>query len=240
VVISALECPPEPELIASGDSMESRRAMSDPTELPLPYQPDSPNANFSYWAKMSEWNYEEAAAVLVGINPNRLKLDEAKLRVSVTADALSRYKGIRELAIRAYSDIDFQGSPPAKWLEWARKISLPIPVQLEAEVQKQQIASQPKKDEFGARLADLKAAPAKRRVITVEPLAARERESMLKLIIGMAIAGYRYDPRAKRNDSVREITNDLEKHGVALSDDTVRKYLTEGAELVPPKENSER
>jgi hypothetical protein len=166
--------------------------MSDPTS-PLPYQPDLPDANFSYWAKMSEWNYEEAAAVLVGINPNRLKLDEAKLRVSVTADALSRYKGIRELAIRAYSDLDFQGSPPAKWLDWARKIHLPIPVQLEAEVQRLRIASHFTEDErqsaskqFGARPANLKPLPAKPQAVAAQPLAARERESILKLVIGMA------------------------------------------------------
>jgi prophage regulatory protein len=72
--------------------------MSNPTELALPYQPDSPDANFSYWAKMGEWNYEEAAAVLVGINPNRLSLDEAKFRVSVrhvllTPPSFSRRSG---------------------------------------------------------------------------------------------------------------------------------------------------
>jgi hypothetical protein len=80
--------------------------MSDQTDLPLPYQPDSPEANFSYWAKMSEWHYEEAAAILVGINPIRLKLDEAKFRVSVGGPARDRCKGIRELALRAYLDIE--------------------------------------------------------------------------------------------------------------------------------------
>jgi hypothetical protein len=221
--------------------------MSNPTELALPYQPDSPDANFSYWAKMGEWNYEEAAAVLVGINPNRLSLDEAKFRVSVSGAARDQYKGICELALRAYSIVDPQGSPPAKWLEWARKINLPIPVQLEAEVQKLGAVSQPKEEDRQAssrqsrgRLSDLEGAPAKAKAMTVQPLAARERESMLKLIIGMAIKGYRYDPKAKRNDSVREITDDLEECGVALSDDTIRKYLTEGAELVPPKEDRER
>ena len=216
--------------------------MSDPIEFPLPYQPDSLDANFSYWAKMSEWNYEEAAAILVGINPKRLKLDQAKFRVSVGGPARDRYKGIRELALRAYLDIE--GSSPAKWLDWARKIDLPIPAQLEAEEQKLRIARKPQEDNpqsylerAGTQPADLGTQPAKPQGTTPQPVAPRERESMLKLIIGMAIAGYRYEPRAKRNDLVREITNDLEKYGVALSDDTVRKYLAEGAELVPPKEN---
>ena len=64
-------------------------------------------------------------------------------------------------------------------------------------------------------------------------LSTRERESLLKLIIGMAIAGYSYNPSAKRNDAVADITNDLEKLGIELSDDTIRKYLNEAKELLP-------
>lgn len=63
---------------------------------------------------------------------------------------------------------------------------------------------------------------------------------MLKLIVGMAIQGYRYDPKARRGDAIRDITSDLEKSGVALSDDTVRKYLVEAAPLLPAKENQDR
>ena len=62
---------------------------------------------------------------------------------------------------------------------------------------------------------------------------------MLKLLVGMAIQGYRYEPKAKRRDAVRDITTDLEKSGVALSDDTVRKYLIEAASLLPARENQD-
>lgn len=66
-------------------------------------------------------------------------------------------------------------------------------------------------------------------------LGTRERETLLKIIIGMAVEGYRYDPNAKRNIAVSEIVKDLEALGVAVSDDTVRKYLKSASQLLPPK-----
>ena len=66
-------------------------------------------------------------------------------------------------------------------------------------------------------------------------VATRERESLLKLVIGMAIAGYRYDPKASRGPVTSEIVNDLEKLGIPLDADTVRKYLREARELLPPE-----
>jgi hypothetical protein len=63
----------------------------------------------------------------------------------------------------------------------------------------------------------------------------RERDSLLKLIIGMAVAGYKYDPKAGRSDKITEIANDLAELGISLDVDTVRKWLREAAELLPPK-----
>lgn len=66
------------------------------------------------------------------------------------------------------------------------------------------------------------------------PLKPKERDSALKLIIGMAISGYRYDPKANRNEATRDIANDLDNLGIALDPDTVRKWLREAADLLPP------
>lgn len=63
-----------------------------------------------------------------------------------------------------------------------------------------------------------------------KPLGKRERESMLKMIAAMAIGGYAFDPAAQRSETVKEIVSDLERQGVSLSDDTVRRYLTEAIE----------
>jgi len=66
-------------------------------------------------------------------------------------------------------------------------------------------------------------------------IGTRERDSLLKLVIGMAVAAYVYDPKAARSDKVKEIADDLLAAGVPLDVDTVRKWLREAAELLPPK-----
>lgn len=69
---------------------------------------------------------------------------------------------------------------------------------------------------------------------------ARERESLLKLVIGMAVEAYRYDPKANRSDIIGEIAGDLEKVGIPLDADTVRKYLYEARDLLPPPETEHK
>jgi hypothetical protein len=67
-------------------------------------------------------------------------------------------------------------------------------------------------------------------------LKRRERDSLLKMVIGMAVKGYAYKPNANRNDAVSEIAGDLEKLGISLDPDTVRRYLNEARILLPPSE----
>ena len=68
-----------------------------------------------------------------------------------------------------------------------------------------------------------------------KPLTNIERDSLLKLVIGMAMKGYSYDPTAKKNSAVADITADLALLGLPLGDDTVRKYLKQGNEKLPEK-----
>jgi hypothetical protein len=63
-----------------------------------------------------------------------------------------------------------------------------------------------------------------------------ERNNLLKLVIGMAVGGYGYDHQAAKSSIPKQISDDLLGHtGLALSDDTVRKYLKEAAKLLPTK-----
>lgn len=63
--------------------------------------------------------------------------------------------------------------------------------------------------------------------------ASRERQSLLRLVIGMAIGGYGFDPKASRTATAREIGSDLQLRGLALDEDTIRKYLNEAKEQLP-------
>jgi len=125
-----------------------------------------------------------------------------------------------ELA-RAHVDADIidEVEPPTRYVEWARQVLIEVPPALVAAVEAYE-------ERAGRRKPAEQPKP-------IEHLGTRERESLLKLVIGMAVAGYGHDPRARRSDKVAEIAADLERLGIGLSDDTVRKYLREGAELLP-------
>jgi hypothetical protein len=71
-------------------------------------------------------------------------------------------------------------------------------------------------------------------VAAVDPIATTERNTLLKLVIGMAIKGYRHDPKASRSATTKEIADDLAALGMTISDDTVRKYLKQAADTVLP------
>jgi hypothetical protein len=66
-------------------------------------------------------------------------------------------------------------------------------------------------------------------------LTSRERDTLLKLVIGMAVGGYGHDVMAKKTDTVSQIILDIEKLGLSISDETARKYLKEAAGLLPRK-----
>jgi hypothetical protein len=65
-----------------------------------------------------------------------------------------------------------------------------------------------------------------------KPLSTAERNQLLKMVLGMAIDSYGYDPVAKKNDATKQIVDDLAKLGIGIDPDTVRKYLKEAANSV--------
>lgn len=62
-------------------------------------------------------------------------------------------------------------------------------------------------------------------------------ESLLKIVITMAKDGYGYDHTAKKNGLPREISEAAELLGLTITDDSVRKWLKKGAELLPRGED---
>lgn len=58
--------------------------------------------------------------------------------------------------------------------------------------------------------------------------------SLLKIVIAMAVAGYRYDPRQTKSPIHSEIARDVERVGLSIVDDTTRHWLRRAAEMLPP------
>lgn len=95
------------------------------------------------------------------------------------------------------------------------------------ETQDQCDALRAENDALGAEFAKLQSRP------TEKSLGLRERDSLLKLAIGIAVKKYHYDPKSSRNSATQNIANDLQEVGVPLDVDTVRKYLAEATEHLP-------
>jgi hypothetical protein len=66
-----------------------------------------------------------------------------------------------------------------------------------------------------------------------EILNQKSKASMQKMILGMAKARYGYDPNSHRNKAIAEITADLDRLGLGLSEDTVRRWLREAVDSLP-------
>jgi hypothetical protein len=152
---------------------------------------------------------------------------------------------------------------PSLFLGWARRLDISVPGDLVKAVEArgqwvgdwkdlhdkmkavsadwQELAKvkSAKVDELTAELAQSRAerdeAMTKAESTPKPELSTRERDTLLKLVIGMAIAGYSHDPEASRNDAPGEIAGDLANLGIEVTDDTVRKWLKEAAATVLPK-----
>lgn len=65
------------------------------------------------------------------------------------------------------------------------------------------------------------------------PLTATDRRSLLTLVIAMAIGGYGYDPKKKKNATAPEVKADMEALGLSMDEETILKWVRTGAELLP-------
>jgi hypothetical protein len=65
-------------------------------------------------------------------------------------------------------------------------------------------------------------------------LKPRERTTVYKLILGLAAGGYSYRPTkpGERTTVISDIVGDLERRGLGLSDETIRKWLAEAYEAL--------
>jgi len=63
---------------------------------------------------------------------------------------------------------------------------------------------------------------------------------MSKVIFSMAVRGYGYKLEDRRSPVVTEIVDDTALQGIAVSDDTVRRYLNEARESLPEWRESSR
>jgi len=64
-------------------------------------------------------------------------------------------------------------------------------------------------------------------------LSTKEKDSLLKMLITMAIKGYRYNPNDKKSQFTTEIKNDAESLNLSISEGTIRKFIDMAATVLP-------
>lgn len=180
-------------------------------------------ADMQHWARMQRWSLDEAVALSIGFEPCGDLLEGVE-GMPVQRDVLDFYFKRRALIEDNFDWGDV--AAPCKnsvpdLVRWFDQVELDVPEQLLAAADKYHALGIGKKSKLGrSSAADDRA------------LDPRERSSMLKMIITMAMEGYRYDPKAERSAIPSEIESDMNLLGVGINLETIRKYLKSGAELL--------
>lgn len=190
----------------------------------MPKRPSSPS--FDYWSKLSFWTIEQSTALLIGADPDAI-LDGAMLAASCPAQTRDAYQQMFRLLD---SHIRMAGIganlPPTEIIEWALHTGVNPPSALVAAVRAQGRTLIEKRAQ-GNRATDAAFESSNE----AKPL--RERNTLLRLIIGMAIGGYGYDTDDKRSDIAKSIAGDLNDLGLDCSEQTVREKMKAARELLP-------
>lgn len=207
----------------------------------------SANADFDHWAKVSLWTIEEAVALSLGKSPAAVnkKLMEKYSQLDYVLPKLfmNRLEIARRavLAQQLYDPVYSQ-----LFLAWALRMKIDVPEGLVSAVEALGIQVADWKTLFDDSHAKLSSerleAEATIRALeerieeltsaTKPNVSIRERETLLKLVISMAVKGYAYDPSGRKNSAITEIADDTALLGIPVSDDTVRKYLNAAKDLL--------
>lgn len=242
----------------SNDELDKRIAEADERAIALrnlshPFNLPEVMANdtvFDYWSKAAFWRIEEGVALILGRDPAKV-IRKTKARNEFTArfkphSCGPEFEALYELAHRASTTTQLaQTNIPGFFLAWAKRNRIAVPERLEAIVRAHGIQVADWKTAYDqqvekvkaleSRIAELKTpAPDLASAPKMQSAATRERNTLLKLVLGLAMDCYGYQPNAPRSSTAREIASALEVQGIPVSEDTIRKYLVEAAEVASP------
>jgi hypothetical protein len=190
---------------------------------------------YDFWSRAELWTLGESAALInernpLFVNEDRIVGDRSQSKIAIK---LKQTLELLERARRAGSL--YRTNSPKNVINWVELKHIEMPQKLKELTLLRSgtiFTLSAENRHLRERLAVLEAQPALSQSRddaskAEKPIGQRERESLLKLILGMAIKGYSYDPKATKSTQINEISGDLRIAGLALDEDTVRKYLNE-------------
>ena len=188
------------------------------------------DAEYDYWARCPMWSMEQATALLLGKDAD--VVDLPTLRRFNQANGLAAQ--FNRLLYRL-QEAKEQGElteymPPSMLVEWASANQIEVPSELIQAVEAHSSGTV-------ARPALASAIPDERPVTPNERTAwVKERDSLKKIVIAMAVDGYGYVPGAAKSTLCKEVVDAAERLGLKKDHDTVRKWVREATELLDQDE----
>jgi hypothetical protein len=180
------------------------------------------NVGYGWWLQYALWPLDDAVLLLCEIDPKAERaslLKEAFKRDTEPNDEGDRevYATYRKAESAIHASVlvcEDNEVRPLEFLRWARRHRFPLPEELAAFLISKDKKPQAARGEKGEK-----------------PLTESERNSLLKMILGMARAKYGYDSKRPRNPATGgsrdSIYEDLQKYELDVSVDTIHKYLKE-------------
>lgn len=195
---------------------------------------------YDYWSKAAYWHPEEAVALLLERDPRFVNWKIIK-KESDRLTTVRSFRALSTLLDRALTakQIDLTLGPGGI-LAWAHRSKIPVPQTLEESVRAHGHKLKDWQAQYERRAAEVEGL--RQQIVDLEAriaaggdkgLSTRERESLLKIVLAMAVGGYGFDPEKSRNATATEIAGDLHELGLNIDPDTVRKYLADARELAP-------
>ena len=164
----------------------------------------------SDWTLAPSWTLKEGVALSLIVPPER-ELSQLPHEIRREFERRLAFAG------RANAKGQLPSRPtPREFLDWAASVGFPFSEAWQADIPSEEIED----------TSQAAVAPS-------AELSTRERNSLLKLVIGMAVGGYAYDPKRERNEAIKDIANDLDSLGIGMDVKTIRKWLREGVEILP-------
>ena len=171
---------------------------------------------------------------------------EEVLREWTFADAADEYIQLQDRIKRAIDARKIgEKIVPAKYVFWATGSNIPMPNELKQAVEarneitdwkaryddlfRQHEEVSAERDDLERQVSQMKAKPRRDTLILKEPTILK------RLIIGMAISKYDYDPKASRSAAPQKIFDHLLRLGISVDVDTIRKWLRTSAEEELPQ-----
>jgi regulator of replication initiation timing len=215
---------------------------------------DIGSIGFISWARRPFWSIDECAALALGKDPGHISglgmdIEEVIQTTACGSNVEHIYYDIEDA--QAEGELPKERIRPVEFLAWAKAKKVRLPNYFEETVLDYEGDLSKLRDRIGRlrhenqklryEVDRLKASsPPQPKESSTRELSKKERNSLDKLILGMALAKYKWEPNADRHPASGKIADDLKclerdglNLGLSLDEATVLKYLREAKEVLP-------